>query len=440
MLAAAGGSVGLGNVWGFPTVAGQNGGAAFLAVYLAAVALIGAPVMLAELAIGRRGRRNPVGAFRRIAPGTAWVAFGVLAVFSMIVILSFYSVVAGWTVAYVVKAATGGLGGDAATTFAAVAGDPTSAIGSTLLFLVLTVAIVSGGVRRGIERWSKILMPVLFALLLLLAVRSVTLEGAGAGLAFYLDPDFGELSPATMLAAVGQAFFSLSLGTGAMITYGSYVSTRDDLASSTAWIVGLDTGVAFLAGLLVFPTLFHAGLPPDVEGPGMVFVAIASLLGSIPPEPWGGLAFGVGFFLLLAVAALTSSIAMLEIPVSWLIDERGASRTKAAVGIGSLAFAVGIPSALSGGAVGFLSRLPGIGIDLLSLLFAVFGQYTLVIGALGVSLFVGWGWGSGEAAGEIAGASGRFPFARAWRLLIRFVCPVAIAAILISLLVPLFAG
>lgn len=441
LLAAAGGSVGLGNVWGFPTLAGQNGGAAFLAVYLLAVATIGTPVMLAELAIGRRARRNPIGAFRRIAPGTAWVAFGILAVFSMIVIIGFYSVVAGWTLVYVGRAASGGLGGgDAAAAFAGLAADPARAIGSTFAFLGLTVAIVAGGVRRGIERWSKILMPILFVLLALLTARAVTLEGAGGGLAFYLQVGLGELTPAAVLAAVGQAFFSLSLGTGAMITYGSYVSAEDDLPSSTAWIVGLDTGVAFLAGLLVFPTLFHAGLPPDVEGPGMVFVAIASLLGSIPPEPWGGLVFGTSFFLLLAVAAVTSGIAMLEIPVSWLIDERGAPRRKAAVGIGAVAFALGIPIALSGGAVETLSRLPGLGIDLLSLLFTVFGQYALVVGALGVSLFVGWSRKGREAAREIAGASARFALEGPWRLLIRFVCPVAIGGILVSLVAASIAG
>ncbi len=432
ILAAAGSAVGLGNIWGFPTVAAANGGGAFLVVYLLAVILVGAPVMLAELAIGRRTQRNPVGAFRALRPGSAWVALGGLGVLTGLMILSFYSVVGGWTMAYVVKVASGaiGPGTDTAAVFAGVAGSPVSSIGWHLAFMALTVLIVVGGVRGGIERWTKVLMPALAGLLILLVLRAVTLSGAGSGLDFYLRPDLSEITGGTVLAAIGQAFFSLSLGMGAMITYGSYVSKEDDLETSALWVTGFDTSVAFLAGLLIFPTLFHAGMDPGAGGPGMVFVVLASLLGTIPPAPWGGILFGVAFFVLLGIAAITSSISLLEVIVAWIVDERGWPRKKAAWTFGVLAFVIGIPSALAGGAVSWLTALPGVGMDFLSFMFALFGQYALVVGAFFISIFVGWAWGARAAAEEVRSNDGKFSLERTWSILIRFLCPVAIAALL----------
>ncbi|MDX1622452.1 MAG: sodium-dependent transporter [Gemmatimonadota bacterium] len=441
ILAAAGSAVGLGNIWGFPTVAGQNGGAAFLAIYLVCVALIGAPVMLAELVVGRRTERNPVGAFKALAPGSAWVLVGVLGVLTGVVILSFYSVIAGWTLAYVGKTAAGAFGpaADTEAIFESMAGNPLTSIGWHLLFMGLTVSVVLGGIRDGIERWTKVLMPVLVAILVLLVVRAVTLSGAWTGLDFYFNPDFGKVTGSVVLAAIGQAFFSLSLGMGAMITYGSYISKRDDLVSSAAWVVAFDTTIAIMAGLIIFPTLFHAGLEPGAGGPGMVFVVITSLLGSIPPAPWGGVVFGTGFFLLLAIAALTSSVSLLEVATSWMVDERGASRKRAAIGIGVVAFVLGIPSALASGGVEWLTSLPGVGIDFLTFLFTVFGQYSLVFGALLISVFVGWVWGVRAAGEEVRANDGTFPLGGLWGFLIRFVCPVAIVAILLSLFQALFA-
>jgi NSS family neurotransmitter:Na+ symporter len=439
ILAAAGSAIGLGNIWGFPTVAGQNGGAAFLLIYLLAVALIGAPVMLAELIVGRRTQRNPVGAFRALAPGSAWVVVGGLGVFTGIVILSFYSVIAGWTLSYIFKTVTGTFraGVDTEGIFTDLAGSALPAVSWHLLFMVLTVYVVLGGIRDGIERWTKVLMPVLFALLVLLAVRAVTLSGAEAGLAFYLKPDFGKVTGGVILAAIGQAFFSLSLGMGAMITYGSYVSKQDDLVSSAGWVTLADTTIAILAGLIIFPTLFHAGLEPGAGGPGMVFVVLTSLLSSIPPAPYGGVIFGTGFFLLLGIAALTSSVSLLEVVTSWAVDERGVSRRKAAIGLGVIAFVLGIPSALASGAVPWLTELPGIGMDFLSFLFMLFGQYSLVIGALLISLFAGWVWGVSAAGDEVRANDGRFPLGRTWAFLIRFVAPSAIVAILVKMVVDL---
>lgn len=440
VLAAAGSAIGLGNIWGFPTVAGQNGGAAFLIIYLIAVAFIGAPVMLAELIIGRRTQRNPVGAFRALSrPGSRWVMVGGLGVVTGVIILSFYSVIAGWTLAYVFKTAIGTFrpGVDTAAIFGDVAGSPLAAISWHLAFMALTVGVVIGGVRDGIERWTKVLMPMLFILLLLLVSRAVTLSGAPEGLRFYLHPDFSKVTMPVILAATGQAFFSLSLGMGAMITYGSYVSRKDDLVSSALFVTGFDTIIAFMAGLIIFPTLFHAGLEPGTGGPGMVFVVLTSLLGSIPPAPYGGIIFGTGFFLLLAIAALTSSVSLLEVAAAWLIDERNISRHKAAVLLGGVAFVIGIPSALANGAVGWLTSLPGIGTDFLSFLFTLFGQYSLVFGALLISIFIGWVWGVRAAGEEVRANDGKFPLGRLWTFLIRFVCPVAITAILISLVWPL---
>ena len=435
IMAAAGSAIGLGNIWGFPTVAAANGGAAFLLVYLGCVALIGAPVMLAELTIGRRTQRNPVGAFRALAPGSSWVAVGALGVVAGVVILSFYSVIAGWTLAYVVKTITGTFGPEADT--AAIFGELASNGGLAtmwhLVFMAITVYVVLGGVRDGIERWTKFLMPLLAALLLLLVVRAVTLSGAGEGLSFYLNPDFSDINGGVLLAAAGQAFFSLSLGMGAMITYGSYISKRDDLVSSALWVTLFDTTIAVMAGLIIFPTLFHAGLSAGAGGPGMVFVVLTSLLGTIPPAPIGGIIFGTAFFLLLAIAALTSSISLLEVGVAYFVDERKFSRRKAAALLGAAAFVLGIPSALGNGAVGWLTELPGVGTDFLSFLFTVFGQYALVVGALLISIFTAWVWGTARAGDEVRANDGAFPLGRTWTFLIRYVCPVVIALILVNL-------
>lgn len=440
ILAAAGSAVGLGNIWGFPTVAAANGGGAFLLLYLICVVLIGAPVMLAELTIGRRSQRNPVGAFKAIKPGTSWGLVGALGVVTGVVILSFYSVIAGWTLTYVWKTLTGafGQGADTAAIFGGVAGNAWGSIFTHLLFMAVTVYVVLGGVRDGIERWTKVLMPLLAVILVLLVIRAVTLSGAGAGLEFYLKPDFSDINGTVVLAAIGQAFFSLSLGMGAMITYGSYISRKDDLVTSALWVSGFDTLIAIMAGLIIFPTLFHAGLQAGEGGPGMVFVVLTSLLGTIPPAPLGGILFGTMFFLLLSIAALTSSVSLLEVATAYFVDEKRWSRKKAAVWVGGVAFLLGIPSALGNGAVGWLSSLPGVGMDFLSFLFMLFGQYALVVGALFISLFAGWAWGVRGAGEEVRANDGKFPLGRTWSFLIRFLAPVAIVLILAQLLLSLF--
>ncbi len=434
ILAAAGSAIGLGNIWRFPATAGLNGGAAFVLVYVASVFIISSSIMIAEFAIGRHTQRNPVGAFNAIAPGTLWKYVGLLGVLTGWAITSYYAVVAGWTVGYLFKTAMGQFSGtltadDVKETFASFAGDPLTVIALLALFIILTMAILLAGVRAGIERWSKILMPVLLVLLVLLVVRSVTLPGASAGLSFFLEPDWDKLSMRNVLAAMGQAFFSLSLGMGTMITYGSYLSRKENLVSSVAWVCSLDTAIALLAGLAIFPALFTvSGLNPT-EGASLIFVVLPNVFNQIPL----GDLFGTGFFLLLAIAALTSSISILIVPVAYFEDEKGWSRKKAVLVSGTFAFVLGIPSALSFGGVGWLSNLFSLEdrtygfLDMMNLLF---GQYSLMIGSLLIALFVGWKWGIAGARLEIEQRNPAFKMKTVFAFLIRFLCPVAIASLL----------
>ncbi len=430
VLAAAGSAIGLGNIWRFPYVVGENGGAVFVLIYLGFVFLIGAPVMLGELALGRRTARNPVGAFATVAPGTLWRFVGLLGVITGVGILSFYGVIAGWTFGYFVRTVSGEFttisAQDSPAVFSEFVANWMVSCGLLIAFLVLTALIVWRGVSRGIELMSKILMPMLFFLLVVLAFRSVTLSGALDGLEFYLAPDFSKLRPQTFPTALGQAFFSLSLGMGAMITYGSYIQKREDLVASAGIVCLFDTMIALLAGLIIFPALFHAGLDP-ASGVGLVFQVLPPLFATLP----GGQLFGSAFFLLLTIAALTSTISLLEVPVSYLIDEWRWSRGKAVL-VTTLGTAVlGLPSALAFGAVSLFSQVPGANVDFLTLMNIVFGNYSLSVGSLLLAVFIGYRWGVAGAAKEIEAEGVTFGLRSAWAFLIRFLCPVAVAVIIV---------
>lgn len=432
ILAAAGSAIGLGNIWRFPYLTGQNGGAAFVFIYLAIVLLIGLPVMMAEVSLGRFTRRNPVGAFDRVVPNSAWRSVGVLGVITGFGILSYYSVVAGWTLGYTVKAVTGAFTaltdpGQTGKLFTHFVASGWTVLTFHALFLGLTVAVVIGGVRRGIERWALILMPLLFVMLLLLVLRSLTLEGAGKGLAFYLKPDFSKVTAATFLAALGQAFFSLSLGMGAMITYGSYLSEREDAVMATASVSLFDTLAAFLAGLAIFPALFIVEGVQPTEGAGLAFVVVPAIFHRIP----FGTLFGFLFFTLLAVAALTSAISLLEVCVAYLTDEKGWSRKKACYLVGVGSFLLGTPAALSLGAIDFFSSLPVIQMGFLDLMDTVFGNLALTLGALLLCLFVGWRWAREQALAGAMQGSAYAGLGQSWLFLIRYLCPLAIGAILV---------
>lgn len=426
VLAAAGSAIGLGNIWLFPFMTGLNGGAAFVLIYLICVVLICLPYMFGELALGRFTQKNPVGAFRAIRPGSPWIGAGFLCVVAGISILSFYAVVAGWTLGYVFK-----LFMRDNTTFEAFVANPYLAIPLFLSFLIITILVVYGGIQKGIERWSKILLPVLVVLMILLIVRGLTLAGAEKGLRFYLKPDFSKINGRVILAAMGQAFFSLSLGIGGIATYGSYLSRKENLVTSGIYVALFDTAIALLAGLLIFPALFAFGEQPNA-GPALVFIILPKIFQQLPL----GNAIGAGFFVLLALGALTSTISMLEVPVSYLVDEKGWSRKITVWMVGSIIFIIGLPSALSNGAVPALSSISFLGgKSLLDVMIFIWFNLAPLIGAVLISLFVGWIWGSQNAAEEIASGAAYFEkSAKTWGLFIRFVIPVLIFIVLLSII------
>lgn len=426
ILAASGSAIGLGNIWRFPYTTGENGGAAFVLVYLICVIVIGIPVLIAELTLGRHTRRNPVGAIKKIIPKGWWKFVGYLGVIAGIVILSYYSVVAGWTIGYILKTALHQTG-----SFSDFIKDPISEVGYFIVFLALTMFVVLGGVKGGIERWSKILMPLLFIILLGLIIFSITLPGAEAGIKFYLNPDFSKITGNTILAALGQAFFSLSLGMGAMITYGSYINKKTNLINSATTVALSDSLIAIMAGLVIFPALFAAGMSP-AQGPGLVFNVLPQIFSQMP----GGTIVGVFFFILLAIAALTSSISLLEVGVAWAVDEIKLTRTKATLALGFAAFVVGIPSALSQGYSSFFSNLHLLGkTGFLDIVDFLFGSFALTFGGLILSIFIGWKWGSSKASDEIMyGLDNNYkPLLKIWSFLIRFVCPVVIFFVLLNI-------
>lgn len=425
VLAAAGSAVGLGNIWKFPYLVGENGGGAFLLVYLALVLTVGLSVVLAEIAIGRAAHRDPAGAFAQIKGG-AWPLVGWLGVVAGFIVLSFYSVIGGWTIAYVVKTLDGELsssGVDLAASFSAFISDPVGVLGYHALFMALTVLIVIKGIGEGIERWTKILMPGLFVLLLVLIVRSLTLDGAAAGLEFYLKPDFSKFSGALFSEALSQAFFSLSLGMGIMITYGSYIGRKENLPQATLWVTLLDTLVAFLAGLLIMPAVFAFGVEPGA-GPGLTFITLPGVFAQMP----GGVIFGTLFFVLLAIAALTSSVSLLEVSITTMIDQLKVKRITAATTLGALCFLLGVPSALS---LGPWSDVTVFGLGFLDLFDYVTAKIMMPLGGLFVALFVGWVvWP--KMRDEVSNDGTRpFPLATVWAWMCRVVAPAAIAWILI---------
>lgn len=425
ILAAAGSAVGLGNIWKFPYMTGSNGGAAFLIIYIALVFTIGLSVMLAEFVIGRAAEKDAVGSFAKLKGG-AWPLVGYFGIAAAFIILSFYSVVAGWTIAYIFKTASGVLATADSETLGGLFGgfisDPVQPLIYHAAFMGLTVWVVLSGVGGGIERASKILMPLLFVLLLVLIGRAVTLPGAAKGLDFYLSPDFSKVTAQTFSDALSQAFFSLSLGMGAMITYGSYLSKKENLGSSALWVTGLDSSVAFLAGLLILPAVFAFGFDP-AAGPGLTFITLPAVFAQMP----AGTFFGLLFFILLTVAALTSSVSLLEVVVAYFVDEKQLGRKSAAVGFGVVIFLLGVPSSLS---LGVWSDVQVFGLGFLDLMDFVSSKLILPIGGFFISVFVGWViWP--RAVDELDGGVNPV-LVKGWQVLVRFVAPVAIAWILVS--------
>lgn len=442
ILAAAGSAIGLGNIWRFPYSVAEGGGGLFVLMYLIFVLAIGLPVLLAELSLGRASQRNPVGAFKALVPGKFWPYVGGLGVVTGAGILAFYSVIAGWTVGYLGKAVSGKLspaqdGSTSGAIFTEFVADPFWPILLCGLFLLLTLMVVRGGISKGIERAATLLMPALFVLLILLAIRAVTLPGGIDGLTYLFTPDWSKLSLNVVMGALGQALFSLSLGMGAMITFGSYMSKRENLWQSGVYVAIADTGIAILAGLIIFPALFFANADPSA-GPGLVFVILPTIFNQMPL----GTLFATAFFSLLAIAALTSTVSLLEVVVAYFVDEKRWTRNRAAIFVCGICFALAVPSALAFGAVSALSGgedgvLP-FGLDFLTLNNNIWGNYSLSIGAFLICIAVGWVWGVPKLLAALEDGGDRkfsMPGGSVVGFLIKVVCPLAVLTVLIFIVV-----
>ena len=430
ILAAAGSAIGLGNIWKFPYITGQNGGGAFVLVYLVCIVLIGLPIMMAEFLIGRHAQRDAVGAFEVLeGKKSRWCLVGWMAVIASFVLFSFYAVVAGWSFAYVLKSFAGGFAGHTPEQindlFGELVSNPVQVLSWQAAFVAATALIVIGGVRGGIERWSKILMPALFLLLSLLFVQGMLSPGAGRALNFMFRPDFSSLTATGILEALGHAFFTLSLGAGSMITYGSYLDRKADLFPLAVRITVLDTLVAIMAGLAIFPVVFAAGLEPGA-GPGLVFQTIPIVFADLP----FGSVLAALFFILLSFAALSSSISLLEVSVAYLIDSRGWTRLRATVTLAAGAFAIGIPCALSFNRwAGFTPLLGKNFFDLYDMLVS---SYMLPLGGLLVAIYAGWFWKSGEEKSALIGQAERNWLFPVWHFVLRFIAPAAVLLVLLN--------
>lgn len=426
LAAAAGSAVGLGNVWKFPYVTGQNGGGAFLLIYLLCVLLLGVPVMLSEFSIGRRAQRNVFGSFKSLAPGTPWYFVGIMGVVAAFVILSFYSAVAGWTLEYVIRAVDGSFHSSEplSSAFSNFIVHPFRPIIWQMVFMVLTALIVAGGIKNGIERYNKILMPLLVVFLLILCVRAVTLPNSSEGLKFLFYPDFSKITAKTILFAMGQAFFSLSLGMGALITYSSYFKKSENLGITAVNVSIADTAIAMLAGVVIFPAVFAFNIEPSA-GPSLVFITLPEIFRQMPL----GSLFGFIFFVLLSVAALTSTVSVLEVVVAYFSEEFKISRKKAII-IASVSISVlGVLASLS---FGPLSNVLIFKKSIFDLLDFTASNVLLPLGGLLIVIFVGWYMTKADIKDEVTNSGFLkvrfFPY---YIFIVRFIAPLAIAAIFI---------
>ena len=432
ILTTAGFSVGLGNIWRFPYLVGENGGGAFLAVYVAIAVFVGIPLLTAELSLGRESRLTPIAGMARLTGSrtSPWNLIGWLGVAAAVLITSYYVMVIAWLAAYFVMflGGGGGLGEtpvetrEAFSAFTATPGPVVAYAGAIVLLMAL---VVSRGVARGIERYAKVLMPLLVVLLAALAVRAVTLPGAAAGLAWYLTPDPSALTGSAVLAALGQAFFSIGIGMATAFGLGSYLDrTGSDVPGNAAIVVAFDTGVAVVAGFVLFPALFAFGMDPD-QGAGLLFVTMTSLFQQMP----GGAVFGAAFFFLLLVAGFTSQVAVFEILVASAGDSLGMARRRAVALCAALSFLLCVPVILSEGVWADVRIL---GMDLFDFANRVSGDYMLGAVGLLISLYVVSTWGWSRFREDTNRGAGRVRVSAAWRPFVRFIVPVAVALVLLG--------
>ena len=400
ILAATGSAVGIGNIWKYPSIAGQNGGGAFTLVYLVCIFIVGLSIVVAEFVIGRKTQLSPVGAFEKLAPNSNWKWVGYLGVASAFVILSFYGVVGGWILKYIIDSISGGfidLSGNpevAGAVFDSFVTSSFSPILYQVLFMGFCIFVIVQGVKGGIEKWSKIMMPIIILLLGVLAIRGMTLEGGMEGLSFLFNPRFEDLTASAIVLALGHSFFTVSLGMGTMITYGSYLDKKQNLMTSAVWVIFLDTAIAMLAGVAIFTTVFALGANP-AEGPGLIFV----ILPSIFPQLAGGAIWGTLFFILLFMAALTSAISILEVVTAYFIDQKGWSRKKATIQFGGIITIVGVFCSLSlGGGINLTGFLGMYFFDVMDYLSS---KYMLPIGGMLTAIFILNKWGLKEYMKEL---------------------------------------
>ena len=434
ILAAAGSAVGLGNIWRFPYEAGNHGGAAFILIYLGCVCLLGLPIMIAEFTVGRRSKASTGKAYSILAPGTQWKWIGYLGVLAGALILGYYSVVVGWTLEYIVEALGNGFAGKGAEDFVAsfqsFSQDPVRPLVWLVVFLLATHFIVVKGVKKGIERSAKILMPMLFILILILAVCSMTLPNAGKGLEFLLKPDFSKVDQDVFLGAMGQAFFSLSLGMGCLSTYASYFGSETKLGKTALSVGVIDTFVAILAGFIIFPAAFSVGIQPDA-GPSLIFITLPNVFqqafGAIPYLP---MLFSVMFYVLLALAALTSTISMHEVVTAFLNEQFGLSRSKAAIIVTSFCTVLGVASSLS---LGIWSEYTLFGLGCFDFLDFLTAKIMLPLGGLLVAVFVAWYLKRSVSYDEVTNYGlQKAPYFPVYMFILKYIAPVAIAMIFIN--------
>ena len=433
ILAAAGSAVGLGNIWRFPYEAGNHGGAAFILVYLACVFILGMPIMIAEFTVGRRAKASTGKAFGILAPGTQWKWLGRLGVLSGLLILGYYSVVAGWTLEYIITSLSNGFAGKGPEDYVAIfqnfSQDPVRPIVWCLVFLFLTHFVIVKGVKDGIEKSSKVMMPVLFILILVLAVCSMSLPNASKGLEFLLKPDFSKVDADVFLGAMGQAFFSLSLGMGCLSTYASYFGSDTQMGKTALSVGVIDTMVAILAGLIIFPAAFSVGIQPDA-GPSLIFITLPNVFQqAFGGVPFLAMIFSLMFYVLLALAALTSTISLHEVVTAYLNEQFGISRGRAAVWVTGFCVVTGVLSSLSLGV--WDDKFFGLGFfDLLDFVTA---KLMLPLSGLLVSLFVGWYLKRSLSYEELTNYGlQKAPYFPIYMFILRYLAPIAIVLIFVN--------
>lgn len=429
ILAAAGSAIGLGAIWKFPYMAGTNGGGIFLLIFILFTLLIGAPMLLAEFIIGRSTQKDAISSYKVLAKGEKWHYIGVLGVVSSFILLSFYSVVGGWIVTYLGKSFIGGLSnftlGEYSGLFEQTISSPYQSLIAQFIFILITIYVVQAGVQSGIEKASKILMPLLFIIFLVLLVRSMTLEGAWEGVQFFLQPNLSLITPNTFLLALGQALFSLSVGISIMVTYSSYLTKGENLIKSAGSVVGLNIIISLLAGLVIFPAVFALGLQPD-EGPGLVFVILPAVFDQLP----FGVIFLAMFMILLLFATLTSAFSILEIIVAVLVKDNREKRKRVAWVTGTIIFIMGIPAALS---FGVLSDVTIAGLNIFDASDYIITNIALPVGALLISVFVGYRIPKDILEDEFfQGSTVKKSLFTIWYYLIRYIIPVAILLVFIQ--------